>query len=207
MGSEDLQENHGDPNTLTIVEHVVASVFTDALSRIGTWRTFNLTVPVTGQMEYMFYNQKPHFASQLLLGREALYPPPDLATSNYTRFNMTQTITGYAYKAQAITDWLAVTVLLIHLVFALGHTIYAVTTGRTSECWDTLPELLALAQQSRPSNKALKNTSAGISRIQTFKQRARVRPSTEDIKHLEIFFDDDKCDEALEKMNPLDTYI
>jgi hypothetical protein len=205
-GVNDLQENYGDPNTLTIVEHVVASVFADALSRIGTWRTFNLTVPVTESMEYMLYNQTADFASQLLLNGEALYPPPDLTTGNYTRFNMTQTITGYAYKAQALTDWLAAAVLLIHLVFALGHTIYTVVTGRSSECWDTLPELLALSQQSRQSTKALKNTSAGICRIQTFKQKARVRPSAEDMEHLEILFDDDKWDETMEKMDPLDTY-
>lgn len=206
FGPSDLGENVGNPNTLTIVEHVVASVFVDALARIGSWRTFNTSKPATEPMEYVLYEQKPDYNTTLLQGGEALYAPPDLSTGNYTRFQMSQTITGYAYKAQEVTDFLALAVLFTHIVAALGHTIYLVVTRKSSECWDRLPELLALAQQSTPSTHVLQNTAAGIYRSDPFKHKAKVRPTEEDDTHLEMFFDSDGRDDMVEYMDPLEEY-
>jgi hypothetical protein len=104
---------------------------------------------------------------------------------------MKQTIVGYAYKASFITDWLALSVVFTHLAIALGHTIFMLVRQRSLGCWDSLPELLTLAQQSTPSPVALKNITAGICRTKTFRHIVRIRVSEADAEHVELAFDAD----------------
>lgn len=86
-------------------------------------------------------------------------------------------VTGYAYKASRVTDYLSMVVLLLHIIVALAHTLYTFFTRLSSGSWDTVEELLVLAQVSRTDTTDLRNTGAGIKRFSTMALNARVRAS------------------------------
>lgn len=175
------------------IEHTLASIFADALSRAGTWRILNITLPVTNRNPHLTIHRirSPDFQYQLLHSGEAYSNPSLSSPTPFTPFEILQEITGYAFKTSSTTDILALAVVILHLVIALAHTAFLLLRRRSSACWDTVPELLALAQQSRTSELALRNTAAGIQCLGTFQQRARVRVSKEDYAQLEIRFDAD----------------
>lgn len=74
-----------------------------------------------------------------------------------------------------MTDYLSVVVLLLHMIVALAHTLHLLLTRYSSASWDTLEELVVLAQVSRTDTKDLRNTSAGIKRLSTMGLNTRVR--------------------------------
>jgi hypothetical protein len=77
---------------------------------------------------------------------------------------------------------------MAHLLLALGHTVYIVLApDHSSSCWDSISELVVLAQQS-PRSGLLENTCAGVRRLQTFGHRVRVVNSKEDVDSLELSF-------------------
>ena len=86
-------------------------------------------------------------------------------------------VIGYAYKASRVTDYLSIVVLLLHMVVALAHTLYLLFTRLSSASWDTVEELIVLAQVSTTDTKDLRNTSAGIKRFSTMALNTRVRTS------------------------------
>jgi hypothetical protein len=182
----DVNDSH-----LTRVEYAMATYFADALARAGTWRNIDITKPIHyTQVNILNYRHAENWKARIIRGKEA-YLRPDVAEKDTTAFVMKQTITGYAYLVQSITDYLALAVLLIHLAIALGHTVLMLVTRTSSGCWDTVPELLAVAQQSEPSKVALQNTATGVYRMRTFGQRARMRVATSDRERVELCFDVD----------------
>ncbi|EMD58655.1 hypothetical protein COCSADRAFT_165465 [Bipolaris sorokiniana ND90Pr] len=88
-----------------------------------------------------------------------------MSTSTFTEFHIRQEITGYAFKVSSTTDILALIVVFLHLAMAVIHTLRLVIRRRSSSCWDSIPELLTLTQQSSPSEVALKNTTTRIHRM------------------------------------------
>lgn len=85
-----------------------------------------------------------------------------------------QTTRGYSLVADTFLDYLAVSVLCCHLLIALGHTVILLWTRRSSAAWDSLPESLALGQNSEPAPIALQNTCAGINCSKTYGEKARI---------------------------------
>jgi hypothetical protein len=193
----DLTADNGASASIRHLEYIVASILSDAISRAGSFRSYNITGRVD-EWPFLFYNASPH-SNDILRWSRALRPP-DYSPSNYTRMRTYQTVTGYGYQASTSSDYLSLLVLFTHLLIALMHTIYVLfITHRTSGCWDTFSELLVLAQQSAPANKALQNTCAGIERLSTFKHRVRIKVSDSDANHLELDFgSDDEFDEPSE---------
>ncbi|KAJ5096128.1 hypothetical protein NUU61_005484 [Penicillium alfredii] len=94
-------------------------------------------------------------------------------TSNMTKFTMEVIVNGYAYSVKGATSIAAMVVMLVYCLMVIPHTIYVVRTGRSSSSWDSLPEIVALALQSRPT-AALKNTGAGISTSAIFRAPVQV---------------------------------
>jgi len=93
---------------------------------------------------------------------------------------------GYAYNHRGLAQVAAMGVLLAYCSLALFHFFYSTVTGWTSNAWDTAPEVVALAMNSKPSG-ALYNTGAGIVTVPVFEETVRVRVKDE---HLEIVFKD-----------------
>ncbi|KAJ4371451.1 hypothetical protein N0V83_004668 [Neocucurbitaria cava] len=175
----DWNDDWDDGGYIPVFEQAVAILFADALARANAWR-------MSPQGPYP--QKKPDWKAQILNDGEAFDSPPSNPT---TTFSMKQQISGYTYNMDTWADWLSIVVLLIHLVVATGHTILLLVTHRSSSCWDSLPELISLAQQSTPSTVALRNTAAGIYRLSTFRHIARIRVSEEDAEHVELVFDVD----------------
>lgn len=151
------------------------------------------------------YNRLNNFETKILRGKES-FQRPKVSNESFTEFQMKQTIRGYTYLASATTDFLALAVLFLHLLIALGHTVLILVTKRSSGCWDTLPELLAVAQQLSPSKIALHNTAVGIYKLATFRQRARLRVSEIDAEHVELQFDTDSHPDNLPKIDVFQEY-
>lgn len=71
--------------------------------------------------------------------------------------------------------YLSIVVLVCHLVISLAHAIYVVFwTKQTSESWDSITELIALAYHSSPGEDTLKNCGAGIMLLNTLRKRVKV---------------------------------
>lgn len=175
------------------IEHTLACIFADALSRAGTWRILNITLPVTNKIPHLTtqHVRTPDYQHQLLHNGEAYSNPSLSSPIPFTQFKIAQEISGYAFKTSSITDRLALVIVMLHLGIALAHTIFLALRCRSSACWDSIPELLALAQQSHASDVALRNTAVGVQCLNTFRQRARVRVSEDDGARVEIRFDAD----------------
>ena len=195
-----------DSLVISRIEYAITTYFADALDRVGSWRILNITSPVyNNSITLINCNKLPDFAARILLGKESFQRPQEPYKS-FTEFQMKQTISGYIYLAVTTTDFLALAVLFMHLLIALGHTVLILVTKRSSGCWDTLPELLALAQQSPPSKTALHNTATGIYKLGTSRQRTRLRVSESDTEHVELQYDIDRSPNNSPKINVLQEY-
>lgn len=132
------------------------------------------------------YNRTRDFDYQILQGGNALERPTG---DNYTRLEAKMFLGGYSYRAEAVTDYLSIVVLMVHVLMALGHTIRLLYFKRTSSAWGSIAERLALSLNSRPATNASRNTSAGINHFDTYKKVAKTRASHEshDVDELDDF--------------------
>lgn len=199
------------------VAHTISMIFADALARVGSWR-----LPHQEPMSSKVIDWEAQILNGAY-GGSSYNGPPAGSHDRVTYFQMKQSITGctclsihppiymialalaneclilVAYKASTTTDYLALSVVIIHLVIAVGHTVLLLTRKESSGCWDTLPELLALAQQSAPSTTVLKNTSTGIYRLNSFRNTVRVLISRDNEEHVELRFDKDNVGDDLRR--------
>ena len=180
----------GGMNRTVSLEWILANVVADGLSRHGSARTLN-TTGLPNSWIPIHYDRTEDFRDQLLSGGSPLMRPSDSVVEE----KVTVWITGYAMLASSFTDYLAIAALLLHALLAVIHTCELLWTRRSSSCWDTVTELLTLAHNSRPSDKALKNTGAGITQLATFSKLARIRAVhaaglTETPASVELLFDD-----------------
>lgn len=164
----------GSSNRTLLLEWITSLSVVDSLSRYGTYRFLNTSGPLQ-DWDLLYFNQQSDFTNKILSGGPALEKPAGVPV---TTFKTTIILSGLLYRASSVTDWLAIAILIIYIIIALGHTIHLVLYRKTSASWDTIPEILALAHNSRPSKKALKNASAGIRTKAPFSKVARVRAVT-----------------------------
>jgi hypothetical protein len=102
-------------------------------------------------------------------------------------------IPGYAHGLSGIPVKIAISVLLVYCLLSLGFVFFTFITGQSELTWNSIAELTALAINSSPT-AALKNTSAGISRVETFRRTVSVR-EVERHRRLELVFDQDQDSE------------
>jgi len=165
------QDTPGLVNRTVALEWTLALIVTDALSRTGSEHILDTTGPVSS-WSIKGYDRAADFQKELVDSGHALKRPE---TSNpVTEGKLDITIGGYSYQAASLTSYLAITLLALHILVALSHIIYLFTIGESSSAWESFSELLVLAQNSRPAPTALKHTNAGIRRIGTYSQMARV---------------------------------
>ncbi|KAL8842272.1 MAG: hypothetical protein Q9170_000598 [Blastenia crenularia] len=127
------------------------------------------------------------------------------------------TLRGYGYNTLTVPPRIAIAILTTYCLLVVGHILYSGITGdpnlRTSKCfpanpslailindpslsgissncWDTIAEVMALAINSTPT-AALRNTCAGITELHIFKLPVRILVSKDeegDGEHLELVF-------------------
>lgn len=101
---------------------------------------------------------------------EAFGKPSILQNGNSTRMIMRATYTGYVMTASGWFEYFSIVILLVHAAIALAHTIWVVFFRKeTSGAWDTILELISLAQMSQPPGSIMANASAGIRSWKTVK--------------------------------------
>ncbi|XXH00741.1 hypothetical protein Hte_007091 [Hypoxylon texense] len=199
----------GASNRTLFLEWITALLVSDGLSRYGSDRVLNSSGPPS-EWSLMDYNKRPDSYSRFLGGTDALEPPQGF---DYTTFEAEIHLEGLTYQAQSITDYLSIAVLLVHIILALGHIIYVFQAHQSSGSWGTITELLILAYGSRPVSSALRNVSAGIKCIKTYRKVAIVRAANlvrstrdkldGDHKHAELVL---LADDGV-KANPVDSSV
>jgi hypothetical protein len=180
-----------DPTAVAYLEYILTTVFADALSRTSSHLSYT-SDPDTHIADWPLLNYNSTPTTPGILSWSRAITPADASQnpSKYTKMHMQQTVTGFGCKASGPSDYLCILILLVHLILASGHTIYVLGfSHRTSGCWDTFSELVALAQQSIPAKRVLRNTCAGIERSRVYSKPVRIRVSNLEEDHLELDFD------------------
>jgi hypothetical protein len=173
-----------------LLESIISSVITDGLSRSGAYRIFD-TKGSSSEWPFSMFDPLPDFNKRIIDGRDALQAPSQTGT-DITTLRVRMEITGFALK-RSLEGALAMVVLLVHIILATGHIIFVMVKRQSSASWDSISELIALAQNSRPSYIALANTAAGITERRTYGRLARIRarPTIDQSEndHVEFVFD------------------
>jgi hypothetical protein len=181
-----------------LLEMIICSVLVDGLSRSGSAKVYSTTDP-TYTWALSDYNQKSDFDTLILKDQDAINPP-NSPSVNFTKLRIDMKIGGFAYEG-SLAEYLAMTVLFVHIAFALSHTIWIICSKETSDSWDSVSKIIVLAQNSRPSVGILKNASANIDHLETYSQKAKIRATqvqgSEDFDHVELIF----SGEADQKVN------
>ena len=184
-GGVNLSSENPKNAPVSQIESITSTAMADAISRVGLAQQY-------GTLKY--YTSFGKKCSHIKFGGARQFCPGPPPSDQFTllAFNGFHTgkqgnrsdepllrshPAGYAYKASRITDFLSIGVLLLHLIVALGHTLYLLLTRYSSASWDTVEELIVLAHVSRTDTRDLRNTSAGIKRFSTMGLNTRVRTS------------------------------
>lgn len=107
----------------------------------------------------------------------ALVPPftNNTSASNATKFEWRLHLSGYVYKADSPSAWVALVLLLLYSLIAIAHTILVVRFSFSTNAWKSSTEMLLLSQKSQPpTGDTLRNAAAGVECLKTMSQRARV---------------------------------
>lgn len=190
-----LDQGSGGKDKVALVEAIICSVVADGLSRTGSYRAFN-TSAASSQWSLANYIPFPDFERQIRRNKLAL-DIPAVNPENLTSIEASMQISGFSFKASLAT-YLAMSVLLTHLLMATAHVIYVICRRHTSRSWGSVAELIALSQTSKPAFDVLGNTSGGIESCKTFLQMAKIRvkktlniPNHEHLghhEHVELLF-------------------
>lgn len=169
------------------MECLIAILVAEGMARIGQTENGNNDIYFQNNEGDVFMNDgttgvinstmNAAWDSILLNDNKAIIPPPNVGDDNIYKSNWTVTVTGFAYKRDGVSSWLAMSVLLLYSAFVLFHFFWwLIGTGESSDAWDSFEELIALSYNSRPSHdSAMRNTSAGIRTKNPFKTSVRIR--------------------------------
>jgi hypothetical protein len=182
----------GLPNEsrIALLEAIICSVLVDGLSRTSSLHAFDMD-GAEEEWHLASYRPRKDFSRRILSGQNA-FEPPAAEEGEFTTLNTAMSITGFALRP-SLSSFLAMSVLLAHALLALGHIVWVLFDRRTSRSWESVSELIVLAQNSMPSFKILANTGAGIEKTRTFAQLARIRArndaDNEDEARVELVFE------------------
>ena len=158
-----------DETHIPVIEAILAMMFTDGLSRIGS--TASLQGERKGTDNASDSQYGPWVDEYMRFGNAYDVDIPNGADWLTSRLEVK--VNGYAYGTEGWLVILAIAILLLHVALAIAHTLYSVISGISSAAWDTETEMVALAANSIPP-PALVNTCGGIQCVSTLKTAVRV---------------------------------
>ncbi|KAL2836457.1 hypothetical protein BJY01DRAFT_258647 [Aspergillus pseudoustus] len=186
-----LAEDTSSSEMVSLVQSIICSVVVDGLSRTGSHRVFN-TSGQSSEWTIANYNRLPDFNTLILDNKPALQPLSN-DPERYIALDATMKISGFSMQS-SLSTYLAMPVLLVHMIMATMHIIFLLITRHTSGSWSTVGELIALSQNSPPAYEALANTGAGIKHSKTYSQVARIcakgDSASSDYERIELVFDE-----------------
>jgi hypothetical protein len=97
---------------------------------------------------------------------------------------------GTGYSISIAPEIIATCILCIYCIYAISYATWSITSGVSSNSWDSLGELVALALNSKLPPQ-LKHTSAGIETVAVFREPVRIAENED--KSLELVFDNDEA--------------
>ena len=155
------------------IEAVIATVVADGMSRQGYAANGGSMMHFSDGLSHLPWNNSASSQRSILAGTYS-FPVPSGAA---TKLQWSVTVSGYAYKADSVAYYLALTVLFVHAALALSFVVYKLWTHILYDVWESFIELFLLAATSGSSGPAdvFKNTSSGIGRYRTMKTAVRVR--------------------------------
>ncbi|KAF3016510.1 hypothetical protein E8E14_011095 [Neopestalotiopsis sp. 37M] len=156
-------------------ELITAMMFADGLSHVGSYlqRIPSWLFPTWQEVDAFPPNSPVRNGPP----NETFKIPDALTGLPSHRMIMSAKFTGWTMSLTNWFDWFSAALLLLHALIALIHTLRCLKQHETSEAWDTIPELLALAKQSPPQSNILKNTSVGIRATSTMRRVAIIELS------------------------------
>ena len=195
------------------LETVIATIVADGMSRQGYAANGGLSMEVLDRLEWLPWDDLASSRQSLLAGKYSFPRPPGEAT----RLEWSVVVGGYAYRADSVAYYLALTVLFLHAALALGHVVYVLWTRVCFDAWDSFLGLLVLAAKSGiPETPrtigVFENASVGIQRYRTMSTEVciRAKPSSsaattgqEDTK---ILFGDEKLEAEYHPLKDGKTY-
>jgi hypothetical protein len=158
---------------LTSLEVILTMFLADGISRnslqhnVDTWRLF----PAWEYDRWAEASDAVAFRMVRIGHPVELFRIPEAVSGrNATRMMVQAEFFGYVMAIGNWFDGLSVGVLLLHVVVASAHVVWRLMDARTTEGWDSVPQLVALAQQSAPADSpVLDNSSGGIRTLSTMK--------------------------------------
>ena len=218
------------------IESTVAVTIVDGLSRLGLEDNGANTVHVMPE-RYQWLHFTPietpdgqvrnvEWRRLLSGGYDIVEKPEGYEDAELTKLAWSASISGYAFKADSVPYFLALSVLLVHSILAIVHCLYIICTRCSSDAWESLEEMLALSQNSKPgSTTLLRNTCggmlqicgwgafemltiAGILRGATWRRRARIAVVNEangidEPESIQLLFEDDVRNNANDCHRPV----
>ena len=160
----------------TVLDSVAATLVTDGMSRLGYTANGGNITHISDADSLVHWTESASNKKHLLQSKFSFNHPQGAASKiELSIFN-----NGYAYHANSIAYYLALTVLFLHTVMALGAVCNIMRTSDYCSSWDSFMGLFVLAATSEVSNPSrisdiLENSSSGIKSSQTFKRAVRIR--------------------------------
>ena len=128
--------------------------------------------------------------SYCLSGKGNAFEVDPIASKDWVKIRINTIIETYAYNSRSATTRIAIGFMIIYRVVAVAEILYALVSGISPTCWDSIGEVTALAMNSTPTI-ALRNTCASITELDICKLPVRVLAVYDeqgDRKHLELIF-------------------
>jgi hypothetical protein len=157
----------------------------------------NTSTPDTGEIDISGAEKEPGYAVDTLLSSlvslglsqhiwpEVNYDQPNTTVQKtWMPFVQVVQVPGLAYTTDGYPIKIAIVILLVYCAFAVSHFVYTIISSVSSSAWDSMPELVALAVNSPPSDQ-LDHTGAGIERMSTFRVPVGIRAVDD---HLQLQF-------------------
>ena len=190
------------------LEGIIATLVADGMSRQGYSENGGSSRHFSDALNILPYDGSASAMQRLLAGTRAFPPPAGRAT--IMKFSVV--VGGYAYRADSIAYYLALTVLFLHAALALCHVAYLLWTRICCDAWDSIVGLIVLAATSGipitspGAVDIFKNAATGVERYRTMNTKLRVKRSSApalgvavqtDVK---IFFGDEKLAAGHQKL-------
>lgn len=164
--------DHPDCEWRKIPVDMLAAYVADGLSRVG-WLYSSDHIPF-GFSDDVTSPQGFYDTADGSAGLKSAEIAEMLSNGSLIAFNMETFRRGYGYGMKSWTDWLAAGVLLIHGLIALTAIGMIIFEKETTTAWGSFAELFMLALNSMPPED-LKNTGAGVYRMNTWRTSVAVR--------------------------------
>lgn len=160
------------------LESAIATVVADGMSRLGYSPNGGSLTHFSDSLVQLPWNNSLSSQRGMLAGS---YQFPAPVSGPATQLHWSVVVSGYAYRADSVAYYLALSVLFLHAAMALCHVFYMLWKKVCCSAWGSLIGLVVLAARSGTSQvvnnpaDVLENASSGIERYRTMSTKVRIR--------------------------------